>query len=285
MSILNLAYVGLGISDIDNWAAFAQDILGLEEVPSDSTGNRHFRMDAQAWRLGLFPAADDDIIFAGYSVADRETLQELAKKLSDKGVDWAPMNGENLRQRHVSEGIRTKDPQGLDIEIIYGPERGETDFVSPRQANFVTGELGLGHIVLYTSDLKASMSFYNILGFQVSDYIEFDLAGTKVEVTFLHCNKRHHTLALVPVPVPQKLNHLMLEVTSVDQVITAYYRARQAKLSMTRHLGRHTNDRMLSFYVKTPAGFDIEYGCDGIQIGDDWQIKKFDATSLWGHDS
>ena len=28
-------------------------------------------------------------------------------------------------------------------------------------------------------------------------------------------------------------------------------------------LGTHTNDRMTSFYVRTPSGFEIEYGFGG----------------------
>lgn len=46
-------------------------------------------------------------------------------------------------------------------------------------------------------DGKAFESFYAMLGFRVSDYIELmpGLVGT-----FLHCNPRHHTLAFVEVP-------------------------------------------------------------------------------------
>ena len=49
-------------------------------------------------------------------------------------------------------------------------------------------------------------------------------------------------------------------------------------------LGRHTNDRMVSLYVETPAGFALEYGFDGVQI--DWKdyLPTVSArTSHWGH--
>jgi 3,4-dihydroxy-9,10-secoandrosta-1,3,5(10)-triene-9,17-dione 4,5-dioxygenase len=55
------------------------------------------------------------------------------------------------------------------------------------------------------------------------------------------------------------------------------------KLSAT--LGQHTNDRMISFYMKTPTGFDIEYGYGGLEL--DWKdhsIHEFTTVSLWGHD-
>ena len=56
-----------------------------------------------------------------------------------------------------------------------------------------TGEGGLGHIVLIVPDLEAATEFYvRLLGFRHSDDIE---SGLKLR--FLHCNPRHHTVALV----------------------------------------------------------------------------------------
>jgi 3,4-dihydroxy-9,10-secoandrosta-1,3,5(10)-triene-9,17-dione 4,5-dioxygenase len=42
---------------------------------------------------------------------------------------------------------------------------------------------------------------------------------------------------------------------------------------------------MLSFYMKTPGGFDVEFGCEGLQVEDhDWVARESTAVSLWGHD-
>jgi hypothetical protein len=49
-------------------------------------------------------------------------------------------------------------------------------------------------------------------------------------------------------------------------------------------LGRHTNDHMTSFYLQTPAGFQIEYGYGGRLIDDrTWQVHTCNAASTWGH--
>ena len=49
-------------------------------------------------------------------------------------------------------------------------------------------------------------------------------------------------------------------------------------------LGRHTNDRMTSFYVRTPSGFEIEYGTGGLLVDDaTWVVRPYDAGSVWGH--
>jgi hypothetical protein len=77
----------------------------------------------------------------------------------------------------------------------------------------------------------------------------------------------------------------MFETVAVDSVLEAYYRVQREKHPIVRHMGRHTNDHMLSFYVRTPAGFDVEYGCDPLRIGNGWKVKTYDAISVWGHEA
>jgi 3,4-dihydroxy-9,10-secoandrosta-1,3,5(10)-triene-9,17-dione 4,5-dioxygenase len=41
---------------------------------------------------------------------------------------------------------------------------------------------------------------------------------------------------------------------------------------------------MVSFYVQTPGGFDIEYGTDGRTVDDStWVARESTAVSQWGH--
>jgi 3,4-dihydroxy-9,10-secoandrosta-1,3,5(10)-triene-9,17-dione 4,5-dioxygenase len=45
------------------------------------------------------------------------------------------------------------------------------------------------------------------------------------------------------------------------------------------------NDQMVSFYVKSPGGFDIEYGTEGLTVDDEkWVARESTAVSYWGHD-
>ena len=50
-------------------------------------------------------------------------------------------------------------------------------------------------------------------------------------------------------------------------------------------LGQHTNDKVTSFYMNSPSGFDIEFGYGGAVV--DWRqhiTHEFTQVSLWGHD-
>ena len=148
-------------------------------------------------------------------------------------------------------------------------------------SGFVTGENGLGHIVLMVPDLELATDFFvGLLGFRHSDDID---AGIKVR--FLHCNPRHHTLAMTELPGHRGVHHLMLEVASVDDVGHAYDRVVAAGVPLAMTLGRHPNDEMTSFYVRTPSGFEIEYGAGGrlMDMEEEQPPGAFDALSIWGH--
>ncbi len=76
----------------------------------------------------------------------------------------------------------------------------------------------------------------------------------------------------------------MIEVASLDDVGRAMDRCARRGAPASATLGRHANDLMVSFYVRTPGGFDIEYGTDGRLVNDaTWVSQETTAISLWGH--
>ena len=118
------------------------------------------------------------------------------------------------------------------------------------------------------------------MGFGHSDDIDMGLY-----VRFLHCNPRHHTLAFSAVPGMVGVHHLMIEVADPDDVGRAYDLVGATDHPVSMSLGRHTNDEMFSFYVRTPSGFEIEYGSGGrlIDTNHPWTTGHYDAMSTWGH--
>jgi 3,4-dihydroxy-9,10-secoandrosta-1,3,5(10)-triene-9,17-dione 4,5-dioxygenase len=78
--------------------------------------------------------------------------------------------------------------------------------------------------------------------------------------------------------------HLMIEVATLDDVGRALDRCHRRGAPVSSTLGRHANDLMVSFYVQTPGGFDIEYGTDGRRVDDStWVSRESTTVSLWGH--
>ena len=58
----------------------------------------------------------------------------------------------------------------------------------------------------------------------------------------------------------------------------------KGEIPLSATLGQHVNDKMTSFYVQTPSGFDIEYGWNGLVIDPDtWVPTTSLSVSAWGH--
>lgn len=70
----------------------------------------------------------------------------------------------------------------------------------------------------------------------------------------------------------------------MNDVGSAYYRCQDQRVPITSTLGCHTNDHMVSFYVQTPSGFQVEYGYGGRLIEDAaWEVQLHRSPSIWGH--
>lgn len=284
--IERVGYVGLSVSNLDAWEAFATNVLALQSVGRDQNGVLRLRMDEHAYRLALHEGAEDDLAYIGFEVATSADLSLLAERLERMGVVCKAGSRELAASRRVRELIQF-ERYDLCFEVYAGPTlMPQQPFRSPRQLDgFVTGDMGLGHVVISCDDVPDAMTlFCDGLGFRLSDVIErVENAG----VHFLHCNKRHHSMALAPGKyrrMGKRLSHIMLEVASFDDVGRALDAVRLNDVPIVRTLGRHTNDLMVSFYLQTPSGFWMEYGFDGLQIDpENWTVARYEDGDIWGH--
>jgi 2,3-dihydroxybiphenyl 1,2-dioxygenase len=284
VSVCGLGYLEIGVSSLAAWRDYAEKVLGAEVL--DATDALYVRYDAQVWRLRLVETGEDDIRVAGFEVANIEDLAALRRQLEALDVAVTEAAPADAAARQATHLLRCQDPFGLSVELYVGERLATEPFVSPvGVGGFVTGGLGLGHMVLAVGNEAQAHAFYmEGLGFRLSDDIYIGPPGRQIRLTFLHCNPRHHTIALAPVPSRKRLNHIMLQLRSMDDVGLGLDRARAAGVEISSSLGRHSNDHMFSFYMQTPSGFDIEYGHGGIEIDDaTWTPQTHHAPSLWGH--
>lgn len=286
MSVTQLGYIGFDVAKSALWDDLLTDVLGLERRADQPDGAASlYRIDDRHHRFALYPSKTDAIRYIGWEVASRQALEETAAKLTKLGTAVTEGTKAEAASRAVSGLIRFSGPDGLPLELYYGPLIDEVAFRPGAPiSGFNAGALGLGHIVIAASNYPAAVEFYTaVLGFRLSDYIVW----ADADATFLHCNPRHHSLAVMNECFGMKggdLAHFMLETKSLDDVGRAWDIVRDRNIPITMDLGRHTNDRMTSFYLRSPSGFSIEYGYGGILVDDeDWQIKRYHATKIWGH--
>ena len=284
VGVTSLSYIGVQGSDLEAWQSFLTGVLGVSAEKNDK--GLQVRFDEQETRLQVLPGDSNDIQFAGFEVDDEASLLAVKARLDEMGYSTELVDKAQAKEYGALGLLKTSDPDGLDIHIIYGVNLlPNKPFVSPAGVSgFVTGDQGFGHIVLTVTSMEAARKFYEQgLGFQVSDFVSIPMGKMSLDLTFMHCNSRHHTLALAPVPLPTRLLHFMVQVESIDDVGLGLERATAAECKITSSLGRHTNDEMFSFYVRSPSGFDIEFGYGARTVGPDWTVKQYQSGSIWGH--
>jgi biphenyl-2,3-diol 1,2-dioxygenase len=288
-SVTQLGYLGLSVRDVNEWERFAAQVLGLQANGRDADGSLFLRMDEYHHRFIVHPTGKDDLAYIGWEVATEQAMMAMAEQLRQAGVDVRPGTAAEAEARRVAGLITFADPSGIPSEIFYGPlVTFEKPFQPARPiSGFKTGSQGLGHFVIAVDDFHRSLAFYrDVLGMRISDFVKFSPApNVKLDVAFFHCNPRHHTLAFWAMPqAPKRLHHFMLQLNSLDDVGSTYYLCQEQQVPITMNLGKHTNDHMVSFYLRTPSGFAVEYGWGAREVDDaTWQVQVHTAGSIWGH--
>lgn len=281
-AVVALGYVLIDATDLDHWERFATGLLGLQ-VAERTAGRLLLRADEKSYRLDVRQAAQDRAVTVGWETRGPAELADVALAVEKAGYEVQRCPQEEADARLVSGLARFTDPEGLTLELFYGLKKDRERFVSPTGAAFVTGDGGLGHVFQIVRDAEAYRHLYTeVLGFRLSDTVDF---GPGRAGTFLHCNPRHHSFAFAPIPQARPgVGHLMLEVDDLDLVGRAWDKVLDGAAPVASTFGRHSNDEMISFYVRTPSGFQLEYGYGGLVIDPaTHRPSRLDTANFWGH--
>jgi 3,4-dihydroxy-9,10-secoandrosta-1,3,5(10)-triene-9,17-dione 4,5-dioxygenase len=287
--IKSLGYITVQTNDMDRWRTFAFDVLGFAKGSGPDDSALYLRMDERAARIVVVSGDADQVVTVGWEVRDHRALMRVREALEWAGVGVKPRSQEEADNLRVEEAISFQDPAGVTMEVFHGAVLDHSPVVTPFGARFVTGAQGLGHVVLPTTDPNGTFAFYtDVLGFlsrgafRVPAPPEFG----PVRIRFLGINERHHSLAICPSTRSGApgLIHIMVEVDSLDAVGQALDRVNAEGFQLSSTLGRHTNDKMVSFYVRAPGGWDIEFGTDGMRVDETYYTaEEITADSYWGH--
>jgi 3,4-dihydroxy-9,10-secoandrosta-1,3,5(10)-triene-9,17-dione 4,5-dioxygenase len=290
--ISSLGYLRFSSADTGAWREFGTRVLGMTEGRGPDPTAVYLRMDDFPARLVIVGGERERLLACGWEVADEAALAAVANVLAGSGISVKAADPAELADRRVGAMLHCEDPSGNALEIFCGAALDNRPSFSPYGNTFVTGNQGLGHVVLPGADDEGTLAFYtDLLGFRLRDSMRLPgeffgrPAGSgPVWMRFLGCCPRHHSLALAPMSPANGIVHLMIEVATLDDVGRALDRCHRRGATVSSTLGRHANDLMVSFYVQTPGRFDIEYGTDGRTVDDGtWVARETTAISLWGH--
>jgi 3,4-dihydroxy-9,10-secoandrosta-1,3,5(10)-triene-9,17-dione 4,5-dioxygenase len=287
--ISSLGYVRVRATDMDAWRKFAFETIGFAEGTGPEPGALYLRMDERPGRIIVLPGDEDRTDAVGWEVRDHLALRRVQAALDGAGVAAKPLTAEEAQLRQVEAGIAFEAPGGTPVEIFYGPALDHSPVATPYNNRFVTGKLGLGHVVVPVADLDGAYQFYaETLGFLPRGAFRLPAPPEygPVRMRFMSPNARHHSLAFLPLPDPKPplLVHIMVECETLDEVGRALDRVYAGNYHLSSTLGRHTNDKMVSFYVRTPSGWDLEVGTDGMVVDEaSYTAEEITADSYWGH--
>jgi 3,4-dihydroxy-9,10-secoandrosta-1,3,5(10)-triene-9,17-dione 4,5-dioxygenase len=290
--VFGLGYIRVWEGDLAQWQQFAEGVLGMM---AERDGNSRLLVRMDDW-VGRFIVDDSPASFSqgpgspvpnvaiGWECTSEEAWVSARRAIDDAGVPTEDGDGPAAWCR---DWFACTDPSGFRCEFFYGGKLDPaSQFVSPTGVGFITGEQGMGHALVFANALPKSLDFYShVLGYQVREGKSAD-DGT-LRAAFLSPNQREHSLAILATDEPSRLGHVLIEVSELDAVGRAMDRCLDGLAPMTVSLGRHWNDQMISFYLRTPSGFDIEYGFGGRKVAPErWSRREQGGTGLmssWGH--
>ena len=119
MAVSQLAYVGIGVSDMMRWKAFASDVLGLQVVEGEPDGTVFLRMDEYHHRLALHPTGEDDVRYIGLQVATDAAYAQGKAALRAAGVTVTQGSPDEIANRRVMDLVKFETGD-LPFELSIG---------------------------------------------------------------------------------------------------------------------------------------------------------------------
>ena len=252
-TVERLGYIGVGAADLPAWEDFATNVLGVAIHDRGDDGTLFLRHDKHHYRIAVHPDPSDDLLYIGWQVANDAALDAVRARLGKHGVAFDEGGADLAAKRRVADLITLSDPSGVALEISHSPLMDYANpFHSPRPVRgFVTDDQGLGHMVMTVDDFEVSKRFYReVLGMRLSDYIERPMGERTMRI---------------------------------DDVGSTYDICFERGILNTT-IGKHPNDKMISFYLHSPSGWLFEYGYGARTVDDDVdQVERFTVISEWGH--
>lgn len=285
---IKLGYLVFETARARQWQEFCDRMLGLPAPAANVDGSVGYRLDSATQRLIVAPGRQDDLVALGLECASEAGLTRWVERVARAGVTVESGSDALCAARRVAGLARFRDPSGNWIELYTAPEHTSATFQSEHfPTGFEIGELGIGHAALICRDVAAAERFYvDVLGFGVSERLHSKIGSFEMRGVFLHCNRRHHSIALFNLPLRRRLHHFMVQASDLNSVGRAFERARRLNVPMSLTLGQHSDpDGTFSFYGVTPSGFEFEIGAGGREIDPaTFREVQSQTSSAWGHE-
>ncbi|WP_291809542.1 VOC family protein [Limnobacter sp.] len=287
---VQMGYAVIESMKSSEWKLFLKQGLGLHAA-DDSETTQRYRIDSHACRLLVSKGKEEDIQTIGYQIANEHSLNRILARCEERNLKVEKHTGEEAQLRGVDEFHRLTGPKGLGIELYVNAQTCSQP-LNMLNSGFVTGPAGMGHVAMTSRQpIKVQRFYQEFFDARLSDRIHQPMAGgVMLDIAFLRLNERHHSVAIAATrglrldPIRTKVQHMNLQVASMDDLSNSFRRCKDLGFEMAHEIGQHPNDLELSFYVITPSGFEMELGWDALAVNEaNWTPADYPHISVWGH--
>jgi 2,3-dihydroxybiphenyl 1,2-dioxygenase len=289
---VQLGYLVVQTNRLTDWRRFGADAIGLH-VDQLTTDVTRFRIDDHACRFLLERGPAEDVTAIGWQVATHEAFDEILARVTTRGLPVREGTSEECALRGVERLWRFAAPKGGVTEIFTAPVL-TPEPLRMAASGFVTGDSGMGHVAITSKDVVGMHGYYTeLFDARLSDYILERIGPMRLRIRFLRVNERHHSVAIANVrqvpadPIRTLVQHANIQVATLDDMVASFERVTAEGFRMMWSIGQHTNDRELSYYCRTPSGFELEVGWNPIlvtpELESTWEPTTYEGISTWGH--
>lgn len=286
---VHLGYIVIESHRLADWRRFGTDAIGMHH-DALSRDLMRFRLDDQECRFLVQRGPAEDVVATGWHIDDHASFEEIEARVRAHGVPVAEGSAEEAQLRGVERLLRFPGPKGITQEIYTTPVKS-AEPLRMAASGWVAGDSGMGHVAITSARPTQLRGYFDtVFDARLTDYIDETISGVKLKIRFLRVNERHHSIAIAAVrglpvdPVRTRVQHLNIQAASLDDVARSYQRVCELGFDMALSVGRHTNDKELSYYARTPSGFEWEVGWNPIVVDEStWQPTTHQGISVWGH--
>lgn len=285
---VSMGYTVIESMHLKKWETLLHDGIGLHLDPESDA--LRCRLDDHQCRMLVKKGVAENLVALGLELADEAALKVVLNRVRSAGMAIAEHTGPEAKLRGVERFWAFKGPKNLTIECHTNPTKSHR----PPQMlcqGFVTGEQGFGHIAMVTKRQADVFAFWQrLFDIRHTDDVQEYRSGARLHFQFLRFNKRHHSIALASTPklpldpIRTTVQHVQMQMLDLNDVTMAYERCKSLGFQISMGIGQHANDRAVSFYVRTPSGFDLECGWNPRTVMEEtWKGQIWDTSSIWGH--
>ena len=268
--MLKLGYLAFAVRRPARWNAFCRTMLGLPEPVTNLDGSLGYALDGEVrQRLIVEEGKADDLAALGPRLRRRRRPRCPARP----AVGAGPRHGARAAPRSATRAgsracICSAIPWATASNCTAAPRRPTNP--SPRPRCRAASHRRPRHGPRRAGEPRSwrhGALLCRRIGLRRQRAAGPRSGPIQVRGTFLHCNRRHHSMALFDLPLRKRLHHFMLQAARLADIGMAFERAQRTRVPLSLELGQHPDpDGTFSFYGRTPSGFDFEIGAGTQEI-------------------